>query len=178
MKKQPPEYHLQEARLALGQVRHQRLLPKPNGFASKTCFVRLVFTCKPEAPRWADRWPAIDKRGLFAVYGKSYGFEPHTRTLAQQATHMQKTVAQQTGIELAGDIHLQTYPKVLGYAFNPVSFWYFHNLVGECRAIVCEVNNTFGERHFYLLTGSAGQTLNRGSLLVADKQFHVSPFSR
>src|SRR5690606_16925030 len=40
-------------------------------------------------------------------------------------------------------------------------------------AIVAEVNNTFGERHCYLLHGDKVQW---GQELLADKVFHVSPF--
>jgi uncharacterized protein len=40
---------------------------------------------------------------------------------------------------------------VLGYTFKPVSFWYCQRADGTLRAIVAEVNNTFGERHCYLL---------------------------
>jgi len=73
-----------------------------------------------------------------------------------------------------GEIWLQAFPRVLGYVFNPVSFWFCHRTDGALRAIVCEVNNTFGDRHFYLLdTGSAMQW---GVQLTSKKVFHVSPF--
>ncbi len=60
------------------------------------------------------------------------------------------------GIEDAtGEVWLHTYPRVLGFTFKPVSFWYCHRAPddqgGTLRAIVVEVNNTFGERHCYLL---------------------------
>jgi DUF1365 family protein len=60
---------------------------------------------------------------------------------------------------------------MFGYTFKPVSFWYCHDEAGRLRAIVVEVNNTFGERHCYLLDAPRyGQTLQ------ARKVFHVSPF--
>jgi DUF1365 family protein len=64
---------------------------------------------------------------------------------------------------------------VLGYAFKPVSFWHCHRLDGSLAAIVAEVNNTFGERHCYLL---AHPGLVYGQELTASKVFHVSPFCR
>ena len=73
-----------------------------------------------------------------------------------------------------GEIWLQTFPRVLGYVFNPVSFWFCHRQDGTLRAIVCDVNNTFGERHFYLL--DSGGTMPWGCELSAKKIFHVSPF--
>jgi DUF1365 family protein len=73
--------------------------------------------------------------------------------------------------DATGPLWLHTYPRVLGYTFKPVSFWYCHRPDGTLRAIVAEVNNTFGERHCYLLDNPVyGRELN------ADKRFHVSPF--
>ena len=62
---------------------------------------------------------------------------------------------------------------MLGYTFKPVSFWYAHDEGGALRAIVVEVNNTFGERHCYLLDAP-----RYGHELSAQKVFHVSPFCR
>ena len=62
---------------------------------------------------------------------------------------------------------------MLGHAFKPVSFWFVHRADGSLAAIVAEVNNTFGERHCYLLRG---ENVRWGQELVADKIFHVSPF--
>ena len=72
-----------------------------------------------------------------------------------------------------GEVWLHTYPRVLGYVFKPVSFWYCHRSDGSLAAVVAEVNNTFGERHCYLLDGPE---LAFGRELTARKVFHVSPF--
>lgn len=70
-------------------------------------------------------------------------------------------------------IFLQTIPRMFGYAFNPVSFWYCFS--GEkLEGVLCEVNNTFGENHCYWLYGYGDDINNRW--LVAEKHFHVSPF--
>jgi DUF1365 family protein len=63
-----------------------------------------------------------------------------------------------------------------GYVFNPVSFWVCHDGDGVVRAVLCEVCNTFGERHNYLLTHPDGRALVDGESLQARKVFHVSPF--
>jgi uncharacterized protein len=68
---------------------------------------------------------------------------------------------------------LHCYPRVLGYTFKPVSFWYCHRADNSLAAIVVEVNNTFGERHCYLLSGP---DVAYGRELRANKVFHVSPF--
>ena len=71
---------------------------------------------------------------------------------------------------------LQTFPRVLGFVFNPVSFWYCHDRDGRLIAILAEVNNTFGGTHSYLLH-RGGAALVDGAELRADKRFHVSPFN-
>ena len=73
----------------------------------------------------------------------------------------------------AESVFLQTIPRMFGYAFNPVSFWYCYR--GEkLDAVLCEVNNTFGETHYYWLHQN-GEDL-RNQWLKAEKRFHVSPF--
>ena len=76
--------------------------------------------------------------------------------------------------DAAGEVWLQTFPRVLGYVFKPVSFWYAQRVDGSLAACVVEVNNTFDERHCYLL---AGPELRFGADVRARKVFHVSPFS-
>jgi len=79
---------------------------------------------------------------------------------------------QKEGIhDAAGEAWLQAFPRVLGHAFKPVSFWYAHRADGSLAAIVAEVNNTFGERHCYLLPEP-----RYGQTILANKVFHVSPF--
>lgn len=72
-----------------------------------------------------------------------------------------------------GELWLQTYPRVLGYAFKPVSFWFACDLQGKVKAVLAEVNNTFGERHVYLIKSPP---MDGRTATWADKVFHVSPF--
>lgn len=71
-------------------------------------------------------------------------------------------------------IRLVTFPRVLGYGFNPVSFYYIHSVSGEPLAAVAEVVNTFREMKLFLIgqLGSDGLWHRRVS-----KNFYVSPFS-
>ncbi len=72
-------------------------------------------------------------------------------------------------------IRLLCFPRVLGLVFNPLSLWYCETPQGRPVAVIAEVRNTFGERHCYLLTPSAGA--NDWPLCAGhDKEFHVSPF--
>jgi hypothetical protein len=63
---------------------------------------------------------------------------------------------------------------MFGYGFQPVSFW-FCERNGSIEAILCEVNNTFGERHFYWLNEENRKKANSLEFSTA-KNFHVSPF--
>jgi uncharacterized protein len=169
-------FQLQEVKLAWGVVKHHRSLPKPNGFTTGACFVRLVFSRAPAA-HLSGKYPVIDGKGLISVSASNYGFQPHQLAFPEFVSQLEARIEADSGEELGGAVHLHTFPKVLGYVFNPVSFWYFHNQSGQCRVVLCEVNNTFGERHFYLLTAPQSQApLNKGMLLRAKKEFHVSPF--
>ncbi len=73
----------------------------------------------------------------------------------------------------ADEIVLQTFPRMFGFVFNPVSFW-FCSRKGNLEAVLCEVNNTFGERHFYWICPSEG--ILDSEFYRSDKVFHVSPF--
>lgn len=170
-----PRFQLNNVKMAWGQVLHHRDLPKPNGFRTGACFVRLVFSSAPGEPR--HRYPVIDGKGLVSVSARNYGLEPHALNFPEFVEQLNARMEAETGETLNGPVHLHTFPKVLGYVFNPVSFWYFHNDKQQCRVILCEVNNTFGERHFYLLNApDSDAALNKGMLLHATKEFHVSPF--
>ncbi|BET26918.1 hypothetical protein EV673_2416 [Limnobacter thiooxidans] len=170
-----PRFQLNEVKMAWGQVLHHRELPKPNGFRTGACFVRLVFSETEGKTR--HRYPVIDGKGIVSVSATNYGLEPHDLKFPDFVAQLNARMEAETGETLNGPVHLHTFPKVLGYVFNPVSFWYFHNDKQRCRVILCEVNNTFGERHFYLLNAPDTEAaLNRGMLLHATKEFHVSPF--
>ena len=80
------------------------------------------------------------------------------------------------GVAADGEIVLYAFPRMLGYVFNPVSFWVCHDRGGRVRALLAEVRNTFGERHNYLLAHDDGRPLSSGETLTARKVFHVSPF--
>lgn len=71
-----------------------------------------------------------------------------------------------------GRIRLLTMPRIFGFAFNPLTTWFIEDESGTLRAILYEVNNTFGERHHYLLPVAGGGAVRQ----FCAKAFHVSPF--
>ncbi|SDX30584.1 DUF1365 domain-containing protein [Roseicitreum antarcticum] len=75
-----------------------------------------------------------------------------------------------------GQLLLLAQPRVLGHVFNPVSFWLCHDTGGALRAVIAEVNNTFGDRHSYLCHHDDLRPIGPQDRLGAAKVFHVSPF--
>lgn len=73
-----------------------------------------------------------------------------------------------------GRVQLVTLPRVLGYVFNPVSFYFCFDASGTPFASVAEVSNTFKEMKLFLLRPGGEDGRFR---LVTPKHFYVSPFS-
>lgn len=152
-----------------GEVMHRRLAPVVHAFRHGVFFMRL----RVDAP--AVPWPALMSRNrwnLFSFHDADHGprdgsaLEPWLRDLLAR-----------NGLDCAdGAIWLQTFPRVLGYVFNPVSFWLCHDRSGALRAVLAAVSNTFGERHHYLVAHPDARPIASGDWLHARKVFHVSPF--
>ena len=155
--------------IGFGQVRHTRLRPETHAFAYATFFLMLPLRSMRQhgsgalahnRSAWISFFDADHGDGRPEAQGGLLGW-------LDELLHSH-------GIDDAdGEVWLHCYPRVLGYTFKPVSFWYCHSRSGELRAIVVEVNNTFGERHCYLLDAP-----RYGQELRAAKAFHVSPFCR
>ncbi len=78
------------------------------------------------------------------------------------------------GLEPQGwRITLITSLRVLGYVFNPASFFLCRDENGILQVVVVEVHNTFGERHLYTLRAEGRGDHFVGSM---EKRFFVSPF--
>ena len=163
-----------------GVTRHKRLWPKENSFEVGSVFVRLPMRAIASQP---------SSRLAFGLFGLNKGsplgfadsdhFE-RSKTHGSALAALDKLLLAQgitscTGA-LAGEVWLHTFPRVLGYAFKPVSFWFCHDRTGVLRATLVEVHNTFGEQHCYLLHHKDGSPLVDGATVVAQKVFHVSPF--
>jgi cyclopropane-fatty-acyl-phospholipid synthase len=73
-------------------------------------------------------------------------------------------------------IELVTNARYFGYVFNPVSFYYCYRQDGSVPAVVAEVNNTYGDRHLYVLDNKSGKKFAPIKITHA-KEFHVSPFN-
>jgi DUF1365 family protein len=152
--------------IGTGVVRHRRLRPVENAFEYRTYFLMLPMRSLRTAPCAAL---ARNRFGLLSFHDRDHG-----DGRADALAWLDELLHGEGIADADGEVWLQTYPRVLGYVFKPVSFWFCERADGSLAAIVVEVNNTFGERHCYLL---AGDDLGWGRDLRARKVFHVSPFS-
>jgi uncharacterized protein len=155
------------ALLGIGTVRHERLRPRPHRFAYPTYFVLLPMR-RLRATGWQGEALAHNRFAPMAFHDRDHGDGRH------DAVEWADDLLQSAGVlDATGELWLHCYPRVLGFAFKPVSFWYAHRTDGSLAAVIAEVNNTFGERHCYLLNGP---DLGFGRTAQASKVFHVSPF--
>jgi DUF1365 family protein len=166
------------ARISIGhgQIRHVRLRPARHAFDYAAYFVMLPMRHlqsvlrNPEAAKTLA-FP-INRSGLMSFHDVDHG-DGRLPAQGGALAWLESLLAEAHVQDADGEIWLQTFPRVLGYTFKPVSFWYCHRQDNSLAAIVAEVHNTFGERHCYLL-----QEPKWGVTAVADKVFHVSPFCK
>ncbi len=152
--------------IGFGQVRHTRLRPQRHAFAYPTFFLMLPM-------RQLGRVPCalpVNRSGAISFHDQDHGDGRGPQNGGALAW-LDELLHGEGITDATGEAWLHCYPRVLGYTFKPVSFWYCHRPDGSLRAIVVEVNNTFGERHCYLLDHP-----RHGTEQVARKVFHVSPF--
>jgi cyclopropane-fatty-acyl-phospholipid synthase len=79
--------------------------------------------------------------------------------------------------ETTGPVVLVTAARYFNYVFNPVSFYYCYNRTGDLEYVVAEVNNTYKERHLYILRDDLTPETGFRKRYNAAKAFHVSPFN-
>jgi len=158
------------AHLGFGQVRHRRMRPHSHSFVYDTFFLMLPMRQLSRANALGGL--AINRPAAISFFDVDHG-DGRGPDEGGALAWLQELLQREGIADVDGEVWLHTYPRMLGYTFKPVSFWYCHRADDSLRAIVVEVNNTFGERHCYLL-----DTPQYGRELRADKSFHVSPFCK
>jgi DUF1365 family protein len=158
-----------EPRIAFGRVLHQRLRPVRHGFTYPVFFVRVPLS---RLGSLATRWLSVDRWNLLSLMRRDFG----PRDGSDLEAWIRGVLERQGVTEADGEIVLQAFPRVMGFVFNPIAFWHCHDRRGGLRAVLCEVSNTFGERHNYLLAHDDGRPIGPGDWMTAAKALHVSPF--
>lgn len=157
--------------LYIGAVMHRRQDRHAYHFVYKVFSLLLDLD---ELPRLSRRLRLFSHNGfnLFGVVDRDHGPRDGTplKPWAEQYLLLH-------GIDLAGGrIRLLCFPRFLGWVFNPLSLWYCEHRDGSMRAVICEVRNTFGEMHHYLLTAPDRGPMDWDTEYRVPKVFHVSPF--
>lgn len=160
------DHHIASA-LYEGAVTHTRLRPVRHHLRYQVFSLLLDLD---ELPKLPLRVFSHNRFNLFSVHDRDHGDGSRTPLRAQVEAHLRAAGYPVDG----GPIRLLAVPRLLGYAFNPLSVYFCHRRDGTLMAILHEVHNTFGQRHSYLLPAQQqGEDVVRQSCA---KQFHVSPF--
>ena len=149
-----------------GKVMHKRLFPKINAFVYGIYYLAFPLSQINVLPL------AYNRPGFISFYDRDHGpcdgssLEGWARDILRDYGMTQTD----------GEIVLVCMPRIMGYVFNPVSFWLCYDKTENLRAILCEVHNTFGERHTYLCAHKNQKTIGTDDVIKGQKVFHVSPF--
>ncbi|MFN3868199.1 MAG: DUF1365 domain-containing protein [Hyphomicrobiaceae bacterium] len=155
--------------LYLGHVTHARFRPRRHTLDYRIFSLLLDL----------DELDAIDRRlrsfsvgrfNLLSFHPRDRGDGSRASLRSQVERHMRRAGLEPDG----GAIRLLTMPRVLGWSFNPLSVYFCYRRSGEIVAILWEVDNTFGERHGYLIpvADASGSEICQ----TCSKSFYVSPF--
>jgi DUF1365 family protein len=150
-----------------GLVAHQRLRPIRHRLRYKVFMLLLDL----------DELPAVSRSLKLFSYGRFNVFSFHDADHGEGGGNLRAWIEAQlrmAGMEAdGGAIKILCMPRILGHAFNPISLFFCHRCDGSLAAMLYEVNNTFGERHSYLMPVRDAADPIRQS---CEKQFYVSPF--
>ncbi len=152
------------------EVYHQRLSPKRHAFRYRMFFLDLDL----------GEVPTLTKRLILLSHNRWNLFTFRDRDHLDLGkpdlrSNLEAWLGQQ-GVTLAAGsrIRLITLPRILGYFFNPVCFYFISEPDGQPQHAVAEVSNTFREMKPWLIKPSIQEGTFRATV---PKYFYVSPFS-
>ncbi len=152
------------------KIMHKRLFPKINQF---TYFVFYICADIKKIKNIKSLFFSVNRFNIFSFYNKDHG-----KKNDQDPEKWLLEILAQNNIKNIENIVLLSHPRILGYVFNPVSFWFCLNKDQELMAVLAEVNNTFKESHNYLIYDEKNKKIDNQTKYIAKKEFHVSPFMK
>ena len=153
-------------------VTHRRLYPHAYRFSYRVFSLLLDIDRLDDAHRASPLF-SRNRFNLLSFYDRDHVPSDFT-TVRDWANHVLGGAGIE-GRELR--IRLLCFPRVMGWVFNPLSIWYCEDGDSRPRAVICEVRNTFGERHCYLLKPESVEDSGGWPVRAShEKDFHVSPF--
>ncbi|MDG1438827.1 MAG: DUF1365 domain-containing protein [Emcibacteraceae bacterium] len=159
--------------LYIGSVFHKRFAPKKHELRYN------VFTLFSDLDALNDianetRFFSLNRFNLVSFHETDYG-DPNEAQSAGLKQRLHNLLNQNDiDAEKISTIKVLAYPRVLGFAFNPLTVFYCYGENDKNIAIIYEVRNTFSERHNYIYAVPDGASFKDQH--IAQKCFHVSPF--
>ncbi|SRR5579871_5739332 len=159
------------AALYVGKVMHARLKPVGHRFSYRVMSLLIDLDRLKVADRQTPLF-GVNRRALYSFHEADHG--------ARDGSSLRDYAGQRAaehGVDLTGgQVLLLCYPRLLGYAFNPLSVYFCYQASGQLALIIYEVRNTFGDIHAYVLPLKSGDAGPAGIRQAQDKRFYVSPF--
>jgi uncharacterized protein len=158
------------ALLCRGDVVHKRLRPKLHAMHYRV-FSLLIDVARIDEAVRDCRWLSHNQFNLLSLQDRDFG--PGSGVpLADDA----RETFSRAGFATDGcQILLLAYPRLLGFAFNPLAVFFLIDPDNQIRALIYEVSNTFRERKRYVL--AAGREHDGVYAQTKDKELYVSPFT-
>jgi len=156
--------------LIKGDIMHHRFFPKKNHFDYKSTYISFPIS---QIGQLKKSLFSLNKFNFFGFYNSDYGNKD-----AGDLRGWLDQILKENNINNIKEIILVTHPRVLGYVFNPVSFWLCFDGENHLIAVLSEVNNTCGQKHSYLCFKEDLEPIKSNDLLEAKKEFYVSPFMK
>lgn len=157
--------------LFLGEVMHRRFKPMRHRFAYRVFSLLVDLDALPAIARDL-RVLSHNRFNLLSIHDRDHGPRDGRALKPWVVGHLAAA-----GIDLTGGrVWLHCFPRILGYVFNPLSLYWCYDAAGRLRAVLCEVKNTFGEQHGYLIVPREADRDHSVLRQQAEKRFHVSPF--
>jgi DUF1365 family protein len=151
--------------LYTGLVTHRRTRPVLHALRYRV-FMMLLDLDEGPVLRKTMRLFRFDAPGLLSFRQRDHGDGGgHLRPWAESQLR-------EAGYPDCGAIRILCMPRVMGFAFNPLTVFFCYAPAGKLQAIIYEVNNTFGQRHAYVLPANGNELIAQ----ECGKDFHVSPF--
>jgi DUF1365 family protein len=160
---------LKDFSLCLADVWHKRLIPSVNTFSYRVFYLCFDITKTHKITSKLLSW---NRFNLFSFYDKDHG----QRDGSNLESWIRNILSNHDLNDQTKQIFLLTHPRILGYVFNPVSFWFCLDKEEKLIAVLAEVSNTFGENHNYLIFNQNHAIIEPNQWFDAKKEFHVSPF--
>jgi len=151
-----------------GKVRHRRSTPVTYAMEHDVFYVALDLAELDEVDG-ALRLVSRNRRNALQFRDDDHWPEPAVDLRATVLAHLRA----EGEAPDEWQITLITNLRVLGYVFNPASFYLCRDAAGVLRVVVLEVHNTHLERYLYTLRSDGDGDRFRASM---DKAFYVSPF--